>query len=205
MVPVMMFSVLLCGGFHFVGHVVLAAGGGLDVVRILWCLLKALDKILCILACDVWILAWRFNISAPARLSGKIDDGRPEGGISVARIHGGTGFPTNLAPNQLPESSIETHACRDGKGKLGGFGVPGRCHSRGSFGPPIVPGQAQGWDGRRVGAQRPDLLRQRHAAHGVGHAIVQGQRGVAEGELGELAPARVHHLRVRLWRRFRGT
>ena len=41
------------------------------------------------------------------------------------------------------------------------------------------PGQAQGGDGRRVGAQRPDLLRQRHAAHGVGHAIVQGQRGVA--------------------------
>ena len=28
---------------------------------------------------------------------------------------------------------------------------------------------------------------------------------VAEGELGELAPARVHHLRVLLWRRFRGT
>ena len=78
----------------------------------------------------------------PTRLASKVDDRRPEGGVSIPSIHECATLATYTGASEPPKSAVEGHSGRDGKsevGLIGGLGIiavvadPVRC-----LGPPVV-------------------------------------------------------------------
>mmetsp|Transcript_107725 Transcript_107725/g.303480 ORF Transcript_107725/g.303480 Transcript_107725/m.303480 type:complete len:246 (-) Transcript_107725:628-1365(-) len=138
MMPILVLTVWLRCGLQFVGHVVLATSAGLNMVRVLGCLLESLHEVLGIFCGNVWILPRRLDVAPPPRLPSQVDDRSPERGVPVASVHHRACLTTNLSADQLPQSPIEAHARSDGERELGCLRVPPRADARRRLRPPVV-------------------------------------------------------------------
>src|ERR1019366_8531740 len=142
------------------------------------------------------IFAIGFHAAAPARVAHQVDVRRPEREALVD------------APLAAPEELVvlgaglvgdrrghaEDEAGIPGRGQPDGLrehrGAAGARHPVQALVPPVVGGNAEPLDGRRIVHRLRDLLRDGHAREQVVHALLQRRIGV-QVKRGRLAPGKV--------------
>ena len=171
-----------------VDGVVLGRGDGAEVVRIV--ALDAFDEGGAEAGGEEGIFAVGFLAAAPARIAKDVDVGRPDGeavvavviavgdGVVVLRARfSGDDFADGVDERRVPGGGVA-----DGLREHGG--EAGARDAVEAFVPPVVGGDVEARDGRGAIDELGDFLFEGEAADEVVDALVDGERGIAEGHGG---------------------
>ena len=180
---------LVARGFgSAVDGVVLGGGDGAEVFRVV--ALDALDEGGAEAGGEEGIFAVGFLAAAPAGIAKDVDVGRPDGEavVAVVIVVGdgvvvlGASFSGDDFADGVDERRVPGGGVADGLREHGG--VAGARDAVEAFVPPVVGGDVEARDGRGAVDELGDFFFEGQAADEVVDALVDGERGIAEGERG---------------------